>query len=65
MTDEKNVAIVISSSARAMIEAMGMQAENKIREHRGEAMAYNEEAFDSIITANGIDWNSVMVLLNR
>ena len=31
--------------AYALIEAMGKQAENKIREHRGEAMAYDEDAF--------------------
>ena len=32
----------------SMITAMGMQAENDIRKQRGEAMAYNDEAFLTI-----------------
>lgn len=39
----------MSSTVRALIKALGMQAENLQREHRGESMAYVEEAFTSLI----------------
>ncbi len=55
----ENVAIVNASVARAMIRAMGMQAENKQREVTGNSMAYTEQAFNDIIIEEGIDWNTV------
>ena len=39
----------LTSAISALIEAMGMQAENKIRELKNEAPAYNEDAFFNLI----------------
>jgi len=39
----------LTSAICALIEAMGMMEENKQREHRGEAMAYDEVAFNQLI----------------
>jgi len=39
----------LAQQIRALIVAMGMQAENQIREHRGEAPAYDEDAFIGVL----------------
>ena len=39
----------LTSAICALIEAMGMMAENKNREHRDEAPAYDEVAFNQLI----------------
>ena len=39
----------LDNNTIALIEAMGMQAENKIRELNGEALAYNEQSFIDLI----------------
>ena len=39
----------LTSAICALIEAIGMMEENKQREHRGEAMAYDEAAFNQLI----------------
>lgn len=39
----------LTSAICALIEAMSMEAENKIREHRGEAPAYDEAAFNQLL----------------
>ncbi len=44
----------LTSAICALIEAMGMQAENKQREHCGESMAYDEEAFRSLISNHNL-----------
>ena len=63
MTNEQRAAYVMSQSACALIEAMGMQAENKQRETLGQSMAYDEQAFLDAITRNGIYHNAVMSTL--
>jgi len=47
-TPEERAAYVISQSVCALIEAMGMVAENKQREHRGESMAYDACSFPAV-----------------
>lgn len=37
-----------TDTVNRLIRAMGMQAENDVRKHRGEAMAYDEAAFQQI-----------------
>jgi hypothetical protein len=43
----------LAQQIRALIRAMGMQAENQIREHRGEALAYDENAFIELLNQYG------------
>ena len=60
MTPEQQAAYINAQTACATIEATGMQAENMQRALRGESMAYDEEAFMSVIDRYGIHHNSVM-----
>ena len=60
MTDEQRAAFVMSQSACALIEAMGMHAENMQREQRGMAMAYNDTAFLDLVNRYGIHHNAVL-----
>lgn len=62
MDDNKIIeaAQLIANSSAALIEAMGMMSENIERANRGESLAYTEEAFNKVITDNGIDYNSVI-----
>lgn len=61
MTPEQKAAYVNSQSACALIEAMGMAAENQYRERRGESVAYREESFLTLIERYGISHNAVSV----
>ena len=63
MTDDQNTAYVLSQIACAVIEAMGMQAENQQRAHRGEAMAYRENDFNALIEKYGIHHNAVCAVM--
>jgi hypothetical protein len=58
-----DAAYVISQSVCAMIEAMGMQAENQQRIHRGESVAYMEDSFNSLCEKYGIHHNAVCTVL--
>ncbi len=60
---DERVATVSADIARALIRAMGMQAENQDREHRGASPAYTEKAFVDIIDEEGIGYNSVRINL--
>lgn len=42
-------AYMLSEHIKRLIEAMGMQAENKAREIRGESLAYDEQAFLNLV----------------
>jgi len=57
--------IVNASVARALIKAMGMQAENLQRQHLGESVTYPDSAFVALIDDEGIGWNTVIELLNQ
>jgi len=63
MSDEINAAIVNARCTTALIRAMGMQAENQIRQHRGEQMAYDQAAFETVYLEEGTHWNSVHKVL--
>jgi hypothetical protein len=60
MTEEQNAAYVFSQSACALIEAMGMVAENAHRQQCGNSIAYGEEAFNALINKYGIHHNAVV-----
>jgi len=59
----RNETIINAAVARALILAMGMQAENLQREHRGESMAYVEIDFKRLIDQEGIGANGVVLFL--
>jgi len=59
MTPEQKAAYVNGMAAAALIRAMGMQAENAIRQSRGEALAHDEDAFETLVREHGIDRNSL------
>jgi len=63
MTSEQSAAFVNAAVARPLIKAQGMTAENMQRAHRGESMAYNDEAFEKLINDEGIGHNSVITSL--
>jgi hypothetical protein len=60
MTSEETAADLNARIARATIRAMGMQAENMNRIHRGESMAYIEDDFVNVINEEGIGYNQVI-----
>lgn len=60
MTEEQNAAYVFSQATCALIEAMGMIAENAYRASNGEATAYRDEAFNALINKYGIHHNAVV-----
>ena len=55
-------AYAITMAINTMVTAMGMHAENQQRIHRGESLAYMEEAFQKIINDNGCHHNGVLSL---
>jgi len=61
---QENPAILNARVARALIRAMGYQAENLQRQHRGESMAYMETDFSDLIELEGIGHNDVISLLS-
>jgi nitrous oxidase accessory protein NosD len=64
MTNEQKAAYVQAQAAAALIEAMGMAAENMQRSHQGASIAYDEKAFLAIIEKYGIHHNSVIGLFH-
>lgn len=60
MTPEQQAAYIMAQAASAMIEAIGMAAENLQRDRRGEAIAYNEQAFTDLILKYGIYHNATI-----
>ncbi len=65
MSEQENIAYINAMVACAMIEAMGMQAENFQRQHNGTAMAYNDDAFRALIEKYGIYHNAVIRSMQR
>ena len=64
MDDAIKAAMINARCAAAMIRAMGMQAENQNRSHRGENVAYWEDDFNRVIEEEGVGHNDVMSVLN-
>jgi hypothetical protein len=60
----ERAAFLISQSVCALIEAMGMQAENLRRHHGGESMGYTESAFEDLLLKWGIHHNAALNTLN-
>lgn len=56
-------AYVKSQAVCAMIEALGMQAENEIRKSMNEYPVYGVSDFERLISKYGIDGNSVLLYL--
>ncbi len=63
MTEEQRAAFLISQSVATMVEALGMVAANDNRKNRGEAMAYDEDAFRKLLDESGIHHNAALALL--
>jgi hypothetical protein len=59
------VAYLNSQITCAMIEAMGMQAENKQREILGQSPAYVENSFMQLLDKYGLHHNSVITFLQE
>ena len=53
-------AYVISQSAAAIIDALGMAAENQKRQAEGKSPAYGESEFYNLAIKYGLDHNSVI-----
>jgi hypothetical protein len=64
MTSEQKAAFLNAAVARALIRALGMQAENMQRHYRGEAMAFVQGDFDNLTLEEGIEHNAIIGLLN-
>lgn len=64
MNNEQRVAFINSQVTCAMIEAMGMQAENRQREIQQESPAFVADDFNRLQIKYGIDHNSVIEYLN-
>ena len=65
MSDIERAAFLNSQVACAMIEAMGLHAENMQRQAVGNSMAYDEAAFVAIIEKYGIGHNAALSQLTR
>lgn len=64
MTPEQQAAFIIAQAACAMAEIAAMQAENQMRSHRGETIAYVEGDFRDAIERNVIGHNAVLTLFH-
>lgn len=60
MEANENAAYTIAMAVGAMIEAMGMAAENTQRLQQGKSLAYGEEAFNKLRDDNGLHHNALM-----
>ncbi len=64
-TPEQRSAYINSQVACAMVEAMGMQAQNDYRKHIGEAPEYTYVDFEALPTKYGIFHNAVIGYLRE
>jgi hypothetical protein len=65
MTENERAAYLSAQVACAMIEALGMMSENMQRQHRGESMAYTEEAFTRLQEQYPIGHNAALTWLKE
>lgn len=63
MDETQRAAFLISQAAAAMIEALGMVADNQERQANGHALAYDGEAFQGVIDRFGIGHNAAVTWL--
>ena len=59
----KRQTYILTQTANALIEALGMFSENIERNNNGYALAYDESAFDSLVDKYGISHNQVLKYL--
>jgi len=59
MTDEQKAAYINAQCVAANAGIQGMIAENQQRIHRGESLAYTEDAFNLIPREYGLSHNQV------
>lgn len=64
MTNNQKVAYVQAQASAALIEALGMIAENTFRDRQGNSIAYGTEAFDKLILDYGLHHNALMALFH-
>ena len=64
MTDEQKAAYVIGDAAVLVAELMGMMTANMQRQHRGEAMAYDEQAFQEAVARHSCHHNATLMLFH-
>lgn len=65
MDKTQKAAYIISQSACAMIEALGMQADNMERARQGMSMAYEMHDFTEVFERYGITHNQVLQYLEE
>jgi hypothetical protein len=58
--DARDLDYGIMQSVRALVTAMGMQAENQFRVQCGRQIAYGEEAFQKVLDDEQMNHNSVI-----
>jgi len=63
MDEAQRMAYQNAQTTAAMIEAMGMQAENQKRTSNGEALAYNDLCFFGLIDKYGLGCNTVQTFI--
>jgi hypothetical protein len=64
LTGEQAAAFVTAQAAACYGRIAGMQAENQVRAHKGEAPAYDEQAFANAVAEYTVEHNSVIHLFN-
>ena len=65
MDEVQKAAYVMAQTACALIEAMGMVAENEQRKALGQSMAYTEDAFVDLPNKYGIHNNATIGLFHN
>jgi len=60
MTEERQLAFALCNAAAALVEAMGMHAENQNRLSNGHTIAYGEEAFNKLAESRGLYHNQLV-----
>lgn len=57
---EDNKVKLLADASAALVEAMGLMAENMDREQRGESIAYKEDNFNAILDNRGLWHNDII-----
>ena len=64
MTNEQKAAYINAQAAVLNGTIAGMQAENVYRQHRGETIAYSQDAFIKVVDESGCHHNQCMTLFH-
>ncbi len=60
----RKVTLAQCAMLSAYAEIQGMIAANSEREAAGLSLAYDEKAFNEVMTRNGAQWNEIVTLVN-